>query len=47
MADFGLGGATLASETEKKKFAQNFLKIYRAVHNTILSISGKNRFKIP
>ena len=34
------------SEKEKKKFARNFLKFCVVVYSIILSIAGKNRFKI-
>ena len=45
-AHFGLGCATLAFGKEKKKSARNFLKFCVVVYIIILSIAGKNRFKI-
>jgi hypothetical protein len=45
-AEFGLGGATLASETKKKKVARNFLKFGMEVYNLILSNSARDGVKI-
>jgi hypothetical protein len=45
-AEFGLGGATLASETKKKKVAQNFLKFGMEVYNLILSNFARDGVKI-
>jgi hypothetical protein len=45
-AEFGLGCATLASETEKKKVARNFLKFCMEVYNLILSNSARDGVKL-